>query len=321
MNKALRRLGLALLVGAFAFAFVGTPRGQQPAPASQLTPPAVYACPMHADVMAKQPGPCPKCKMALKGIPTPEASEYRVKLETEPRVVKAKSKVKLRFSIFHPQTGDQIKSFNVLHEMPFHLFVVSQDLSHFDHIHPEKQADGSFTIESALPNEGHYRIFCDFFPAGGLPQVIHLNLTTAGFAADVVASEASLTPDKELTKVVDGVRFELSFDPARPFAGKEAVLKYRLTDAATGRPVTDLQPYLGAWGHTLILSEDAADYLHSHPTEMIPEHADRTKLASKPEVSFDTFFPRPGRYRIWSQFQRAGRVTTVSFTVYVPRLS
>jgi hypothetical protein len=31
--------------------------------------------------------------------------------------------------------------------------------------------------------------------------------------------------------------------------------------------VTDLQPYLGAFGHALILSEDMRDYVHSHPFE------------------------------------------------------
>jgi hypothetical protein len=39
-----------------------------------------------------------------------------------------------------------------------------------------------------------------------------------------------------------------------------------------------------------------------------------------PKILFDTFFPRPGRYRIWSQFQRRERLITVPFTIDVPRL-
>ena len=31
--------------------------------------------------------------------------------------------------------------------------------------------------------------------------------------------------------------------------------------------MTDLQRYLGAWGHLLILSEDMTDYVHAHPRE------------------------------------------------------
>jgi hypothetical protein len=53
---------------------------------------------------------------------------------------------------------------------------------------------------------------------------------------------------------------------------------------------------------------------------MIPEGVDRSKLESKPDVVFDTFFPRPGNYRIWSQFQRGATIITVPFTIYVTRL-
>lgn len=280
----------------------------------------VYACPMHADAMASKPGKCPRCGMNLKAIPAPETADFRVKLETAPRAVRAGVPAKLRFTVAHPRTGEQVKDFHILHDMPFHLFVVSQDLSHFEHVHPDLQRDGSLTIETTFPKDGHYRIYCDFFPAGGLPQVAFLNLVTAGFADDIVASQAHLTPDQELKKSVDGINFNLRIDPEKFFAGQQATLIYHLADAVTGEPLTDLQPYLGAWGHTLILSEDGTDYLHSHPTEMVPDNADRAKFAGKPEVRFETFFPRPGNYRIWSQFQRGGRLTTVSFTVYVPRL-
>jgi hypothetical protein len=81
--------------------------------------------------------------------------------------------------------------------------------------------------------------------------------------------------------------------------------------------VRDLEPYLGAWGHTLILNADQSEYLHSHPTEMLPESADTGSLRGGPEVEFQTMFPTPGNYRIWTQFQRAGRVTTVFFTIRV----
>lgn len=281
----------------------------------------IYVCPMHADVMNVQPGKCPKCGMALKKMAAPEKDHFQVKLTTTPQLVRPGEKVTLRFTVFHPKTHEQVKKFNIVHDMPFHLFVISQDFEHFDHIHPEQQSDGSFMIATLLPKTGLYQVFCDFFPVGGLPQVIHQNLITAGFAGDVVASEANLIPDKQLNRIVDGMRFELKFDPEEPVAGKPAILKYHITDARTGQPVTDLQPYLGAWGHTLILSEDATDYLHSHPTEMLPENIDRDNLVSKSDVDFDTFFPRPGKYKIWTQFQRGGKLTTVSFNVYVPRMN
>jgi hypothetical protein len=283
-----------------------------------------YLCPMHPEVVKNEPGVCPKCNMKLVKSAPPETSEFIVRIKTTPAQPKPGRKTKFHFTVFHPVSEKQIKDFNLLHDMPFHLFVVSQDFEHFDHIHPDKQPDGSFTIETVLPQAGYYKLFCDFFPAAGTPQVTHHSLVTANYNGDLVSSQARLKPDKaidgKLVKTLEGTRFELKFDPAEPFAGKSAELHYLLVDEKTSEPVADLRPYLGAWGHTLILSEDGTDYLHSHPTEMIPEEADRSKLAGKPDVVFDTFFPRPGNYRIWSQFLRGERLITVSFTVYVPRL-
>ena len=150
--------------------------------------------------------------------------------------------------------------------------------------------------------------------------MVHRSLVTTGFDADLFAAQAQLEPDQFLTRTVDGVRFELSLNPVEPLAGKAATLKYHLTDERTGEAVKDLRPYLGAWGHTLILSEDARDYIHSHPSELIPEGVDRTLTHTGADVSFEAFFPRPGYYRVWSQFQRQGKLITVSFTIAARRL-
>jgi len=258
--------------------------------------------------------------MALMRTPRPEAAEYDLRMTTTPALVKPGEKFRLTFAISHPTTGALVKDFNIVHDMPFHLFVVSQDLTYFSHIHPEQQSDGSFTIDTEVPRAGSYVVFCDLFPVGGLPQVVHRNLITAGFKGDLYSSQARLEPDKNLIKAVEGVRFQLALKPVEPIAGKPATLNYRLTDERTGDAVKDLQPYLAAWGHTLILSEDASEYIHSHPSEMIPDDADRLRIFGGPDVSFDAFFPRPGRYRVWSQFQRQGQLITVSFTINVKRL-
>ena len=52
--------------------------------------------------------------------------------------------------------------------------------------------------------------------------------------------------------------------PAQLHAGEEAMLHFQVRDA-NGKPLTDLEPYMGAMGHAVILSEDGAIYLHVHP--------------------------------------------------------
>jgi hypothetical protein len=104
-----------------------------------------------------------------------------------------------------------------------------------------------------------------------------------------------------------------------------------LTDSRTGRPIVDLQTYLGAFGHTLIMSEDMVNYVHSHPLDilaqdnddggppqlMIPPGADLEKLRGGPDVTFEGLMPKPGRYRAWTQFRRNDRIYTFPFTFNV----
>ena len=112
----------------------------------------------------------------------------------------------------------------------------------------------------------------------------------------------------------------MQLEPAEIIAGRPVTLKYNLTDAKTGEAVRDLAPYLSAWGHTLILSEDQSDYVHSHPVETVPADVERAKLRGGPAVTFEALFPRPGNYRIWTQFLRGNSIITVSFNVKAKRL-
>jgi hypothetical protein len=280
-----------------------------------------YGCPMHPDLRSATPGTCPVCGMDLVLMGPPGAPPFRVGVEAIPREVEPGKPFRLRLVVTNPATGERVKDFGIVHEMPFHLFVVSDDLAHYDHIHPRLEADGAFVVDTEFPRSGEYNLYCDFLPVGGLPQVVHKRLATAGFARDRSKPPVRLIADTVLTKVVDGIRFDLTLEPQRVAAGRAAALMYHLVDVRTGAPVTNLEPYLGAWGHTLILSDDAERFLHCHPTQMIPPEADRSRLAGGPDVSFNATVREPGTHRLWSQFKRGGKVTTVYFTIDVAALA
>jgi hypothetical protein len=263
-----------------------------------------YTCTMHPEIRTNAPGKCPKCGMTLVPVTPAIAEDFNLKFESFPKAPKPNEKVRLRFAFFKR----------------FHLFIVSQDMSDFQHIHPTLEADGSFTIETTLPRAGNYKVYSDIYPNEGAPQVLQQSLVTAGYANDLLSGQARLAPDSSLTRIVDGMKIELKLEPSRIIAGQPLALKYHLTDARTGEPVRDLVPYLGAWGHTLILSEDQSDYIHSHPEEVVPDSEDKSKLRGGPDATFNAFLPRPGNYRIWTQFQRGDLLTTVSFTVLAERL-
>ena len=275
--------------------------------------PGAYACPMHPQIRSEMPAACPQCGMALVPMAPPGGPPYRVLLTPSPAKPRPGQPVQLRFRVLEPSKDEPVRNFEIVHDMPFHLFIVSDDLEHYDHIHPELHEDGSLVVDATLPAAGGYSLFCDFLPSGGSPQVVRVRLETAGAPAKRPA-KAALVPDRVLSKTVDGIRFDLSIVPSPPAAGRIAILQLHLTDALTGKPVDDLEPYLGAWGHTLVLNDDSSEYVHSHPVQMVPAHADRTRARGGPDVSFAATISTPGPHRAWSQFQRGGRITTAAFT-------
>jgi hypothetical protein len=306
-----RRVAASCVLLAIALVATTVTRATQAAPTA-------WFCPMHSDVTSAEAGRCPKCGMALIAGDPFEFREYRLDFGTQPAAVAAGAPVTMRFRIGHPADGRPVEDFEVVHDRQYHLFVISRDLSEFQHIHPERQADGAWAIQTTLPRPGYYQVLSDFVPKGGAPQFLGRPLVTARFDGDLDSARAPLVPDSSLTKTAGSLSVRVSLEPATLIAGQNGHFTYTLVDGSTSQPVTDLEPYLGAFGHTLLLSEDFADYVHSHPVEG-PEH-DISRGLGGPTVTFEGYLPWPGLYRAWTQFRRRGEVTTVSYTFSVASL-
>src|SRR6185295_19747826 len=176
---------------------------------------------------------------------------------------------------------------------------------------------------------GRYRLFADYTPPGSGTLVESFDLPVVGPAA----SPQPLVPDLDSTRVVDGMRVTLRFSRP-PVANQDIQLIATLADSATGQPIHDLQLYLGALAHVILISADLKDFLHAHPLEtgevfdpsatpgLVHTHdtAQLAKVLKGP--SPDTLraavnFPRGGLYKVWFQLQRHGRVSTVPLVVSV----
>jgi hypothetical protein len=311
------RLALALFLAVATLAAQST-APQQPPAATEGAAPAAYMCPMHPDVMTTEPGTCPRCNMDLVPGDPLSLPDFKLKVETTPRVLKPGVPINFRFSVHHPLTGAQAKAFAVMHDKLFHLFVISRDLEEFAHIHPDQHDDGSFSIVHTLPKAGHYKLYADFLPLGGGAQITGYPFATVGVDTDIVAARAKLSPDAVMAKVVDGVKVDLITERATILGGEDVDLIFRFTHGTTDASITDLEKYLGAFGHLVIISEDMTEYVHAHPREETQPDPNAPVLGG-PEVIFDATLPKPGRYRMWLQFQRKGVLSTVSFTFAAPR--
>ncbi|MEU7723380.1 hypothetical protein [Streptomyces tibetensis] len=224
---------------------------------------------------------------------------YTLDLET-PRVTAGKS-ADLRFTV-RDAAGRALTAYQREHDKELHLIVASRDLVTYRHLHPTRAADGTWSTPVDLPRAGGYRVFADFTPA-------KQNAGNLTLGADLAASgpyEARPLPPASPTARVDGYEVRLS---GAPHPGEASELKLRVS--RDGKPVTDLQPYLGAYGHLVALRSGDLAYLHVHPNG---EPGDGTTRPG-PDISFTATAPSSGSYRLFLDFKHEGKVRTAAFTV------
>jgi hypothetical protein len=196
-----------------------------------------------------------------------------------------------------------------VHEQPIHLIIVSADLSEFAHIHPVLQPDDTFAVDHTFSASGTYWLYVDHTPPGGVQTISRFCLTLKGAAR----APRALQPDAP-TKTVDGLRVKLTL-PAQLRAGRDLSFRF---DVA----VSDLEPYLGAWAHIMVVSQDRRNFIHAHPLEEAAvndpwQHTHAASGASPSTITTVTGFRSAGVYRLWVQFQRQGKVITVPYTFQV----
>jgi hypothetical protein len=197
-----------------------------------------------------------------------------------------------RFKVLDPD-GEAVTDYRPLHERDLHLIMVRRDLATFSHLHPTREADGTWHIELTLPSPGPYRAFADLAVRDGPEMTLTVDLTAPGEWVEQQLPAPSRTAragryQVELTgELAAGVHSEIAFSVSR-----------------NGRGV-ELEPYLGALGHLVALRASDLAYLHVHPLED----------GSSEAVRFGVEVPSSGAYRLFLQFQHEHRVHTAAFTV------
>lgn len=207
--------------------------------------------------------------------------------------------------------GSVVKDFAITHTKPMHLIVVREDLHHFQHLHPDFDKDtGTFTVADLTFSEpGPYRLFADFAVEGGMtdPSGSLLGISIADLVSIGKGYKPQPVGSEERTKTFG--ELEVTLETNNPLeAMEESPLKFILKD--NGRSVKDLEEYLGALGHSVIFQEGSASFIHVHPEHDADDKQDGS-------VEFMTMFPSPGKYKIYTQFQRDGEVITTDFVVSV----
>jgi hypothetical protein len=201
----------------------------------------------------------------------------------------------LAFQIIGPN-GRPVTSYVNTHQKPLHLIVARRDLSGFQHLHPTRDPKGTWRVPITLRGAGDYRVFAEFVPDGRTDTlVLGTDLIVAGDYRPVPL------PPPATEAVVDGYTVRMLGNPARG--------SVRFDVSLAGVPVTDLEPYLAAYGHLVALRAGDLGYLHVHPD------GGPGVSPPGPEVSFAASLPPAGTYRLYLEFAHRGRVHAAGFTV------
>jgi hypothetical protein len=283
---------------------------------------AGYICPMNCEKgkVYAQAGTCPVCNMkleAVKGEAAPEAEYFMEFKSSIPNIEAGKPSV-LSFTPKIQGNESAPVPLDLVHEKKMHLILVSDDLSYFDHVHPEFSAGGDYQLkllgkdekftngtgknEIRISSGGKYWAFADYKPVGGLNTVDKIEISVGGPAAKPMA----FTAEKRKT-TVDG--FSLALEAGHTGSALTTGSHTHIAVAITkgGEPVdpSTFENYLGEKAHVVMIEAESKAFLHTHPT------------VEDGKLQIETTFSTPGTYRGWLQFQTDGKVHTADFVLKV----
>lgn len=254
---------------------------------------------------------------------------YEIEVVSGVANVKPQQSARIIYKIKNDK-GEILKNFAIAHEKIMHFILVRHDLQYFQHLHPEyNELTGEFTVDATFPANGLYRLFPDFTPGeDDNPQKLPVTAFTDIEVGDLSAySPTPISTGTQNNKLADGYEIIYLFpQPDQLQAQRE--LTYSLLVEKNGEPVNNLENYLGAKGHSVIIKEKTLDYIHTHalddkkglePAVHGGEHVAKQKQATVQgnQIDFSTTFPNSGIYKIFTQFQHQGKVVTTDYVLKV----
>jgi hypothetical protein len=223
-----------------------------------------------------------------------------------------------------------------------HLFVIADDArSAFAHLHPSTADSVTFTALLPPLPAGNYRVFADIVHASGFAQTLTSPVMLPREVRVANAWNAhrddswGLGPtdgSARSMRLDDGTELTWLRDTTPLVVGAEADLRFAIS--TTLGDTAALEPYLGMAGHAVVVRDDGGVFIHLHPQGTISLAAQAVLSTGTPHVrhdsdrralvdtlSFPYAFPASGKYAIWVQLKRRGRVLTGSFGADVAALS
>jgi hypothetical protein len=224
------------------------------------------------------------------------------------------------------------------HGKLMHMFVIRDgDLGAFAHVHPVPRSakDEVFDVELPPLPSGTYRVYGDIVHESGYAQTLVASVTlddTHGAVSSADSDDSWFDGPAVAESTTASYRaaddLTIAWQRGDPLtAGAERLLTFVATNA-DGTPAT-LEPYMGMIGHAAVANADGTVFAHLHPSGSIAmaalqkfeagsadRHAQHRGMSGN-QLSIPYAFPRAGKYRLWVQMKRGGRVVTAAFDLEV----
>jgi DMSO/TMAO reductase YedYZ heme-binding membrane subunit len=221
------------------------------------------------------------------------------------------------FSIFDQKSQQNVSLFRTIFEKQMHTIITDSTLTFFQHTHPTQNQD-KFLLTTTVPSHGIYYVYLDYEPIGATEQQSLFKLYTT--SENSVFPLSSQPVDRNTTKTFGNYEVTLNnADKLTAINLKSGVntLSFTIKDNQTKQPITNLQPYLGAFGHLSMINQTDYSFTHVHPKAVA---VSPTQLGG-PTVEFA---PMPlsntlisGNYRVFAEFKHNDQVFATNFTIKV----
>jgi len=243
-------------------------------------------------------------------------SQFLVK-ETTNEIVPVNKEFTKEFSIFDQKTQQNVSIFRTIFEKQMHTIITDSTLTYFQHTHPVQNQE-KFALTTKVPAHGIYYVYLDYEPVGATEQQSLFKLYTT--SENTVFPLSSQPVDQNTTKNFGNYQVTLNeADKLTAINLKSGVstLSFTIKDNQTKQPITDLQPYLGAFGHLSMINQTDYSFVHVHPKQA----ATSPTQTAGPTVEFA---PMPlsntlisGTYRVFAEFKHNDQVFVTDFTIRI----
>lgn len=247
-----------------------------------------------------------------------QTKRYRVDMQNENRIY-PQQQTRFTFKIYDAANGQIISYLRNNYEKTMHIIIVNDSLTYFSHEHPIQEGD-TFVFTTQFPAKGWYMMYLDFQPYESVEQQFAFQIPVdTNQSTPFTNIKAGITENQPQN--IDGYTVSLvknePFESKKLSAGIQSIT-FRIENALSKEGITTLQPYLGAFGHLVLINEEDYSFIHAHP---FPYKIVQPQERGGPLVEF---FPmtltspiKPGTYRLFGEFRPDGKKIDVSYTIQI----